>query len=335
LPVVCSNALVNKRERVRATLAGQPVDRLPASLWGHEFLREWDMDDLVAQTLELCEPYDWDFIKFNPRATYFAEAWGSRYEPPSAQRQPRLVSAVVQSAEDLARIEPVDHASGVFGDHLRALRTLVAQAGDVDILHTVFSPLSVAAMLCGAPQTFRTYAEQSPAAAHTAVRAAATTLTSYARAAIAAGAAGIFFAPLTWASRDTCNEDFYAAFGRPYDLQVLDAVRDAPFNVLHVCRNHNMLASLLDYPVAAFNWADRGDGNPSLAEIRQRTKAAVMGGVDQARIATMAPEEVAAQARDAIDSVERGLFLTAGCAIPPETPAANRRALADVARATA
>jgi hypothetical protein len=51
--------------------------------------------------------------------------------------------------------------------------------------------------------------------------------------------------------------------------------------MLHVCRNHNMLDTLLDYPVTAFNWADHGKGNAALSDVRGRTKRAVMGGVDR------------------------------------------------------
>jgi len=112
---------------------------------------------------------------------------------------------------------------------------------------------------------------------------------------------------------------------------VLNAVRDAPFNVLHVCRNHNMLDTLLDYPVAAFNWADRGEGNPSLLEVKARTPKAVMGGIDQARLHAMSVDEVRAQALDAL-AVGSGVFLTAGCAIRPDTPGANRAAVAAAAR---
>ena len=67
---------MTKRERVRAALAGESVDHVPASLWGHDFLREWSAEDLVAATLEAYRADDWDFIKLNPRATYFAEASG-------------------------------------------------------------------------------------------------------------------------------------------------------------------------------------------------------------------------------------------------------------------
>lgn len=325
-------AEMTKPERVRAALAGEPVDRVPASLWRHDFLREWSPEELVATTLEAYRADDWDFIKLNPRATYFAEAWGNTYDRPSEQRQPRPIAATVHDATALASIVPLDPREGVFREHLRALWMLVAEVGDeVDVVQTIFSPLSVVAMLCGSDATFREFAASDGHAARAALGAAAKTLAAYARACIDAGANGIFFAPLSWASHDTCDEDFYREFGRPFDLAVLDAVQDAPFNILHVCRNHNMVDVLLDYPVAAFNWADRGEGNPSLGAVKARTPKAVMGGIDQTRLHTMSPDEVRAQALDAL-SVRRGLLLTAGCAIRPGTPAANRAAVAAAAR---
>lgn len=325
-------ASMTKRERVRAALAGEPVDHVPASLWGHDFLREWTPEDLAAATIEAYRADDWDFIKLNPRATYFAEAWGNTYERPSGQHQPRLMGVAVGDAKALGAVAPLDPRQGVFGEHLRALRLLLAEVGDeVDVVQTVFSPLAVVAQLCGSEATFREFAAADADAARRALDAAAETLAAYARACIEAGAAGIFFAPLAWASRDTCDAEFCARFGRPYDLPVLDAAAGAPFNVLHVCRNHNMLVELLDYPVAAFNWADHGEGNPSLRDVKARTPKAVMGGIDQTRLHTMSVEEVAAQARDAL-AVGRGMFLTAGCAIKPETPAANRAAVAGAAR---
>jgi uroporphyrinogen decarboxylase len=325
-------AEMTKKERVRATLAGQPSDRAPASLWGHDFLREWSAEELVAATMDSYRANDWDFIKLNPRATYFAEAWGNEYQRPSGQRQPALTHTTVRDAAGLASIAPVDARSGPFADHLRALELLLAEVNDsVDVIHTIFSPLSVTAQLCGADATFRDFAKARPDAAHRAIGAVAETLTAYARASIDAGASGIFFAPLRWASRETCDWSFYETFGRPHDMTVLDAVSSAEFNVLHVCRNDNMLERMLDYPVAAFNWADRGAGNPSLRDARGKTSKAIMGGVDNARLHEMSPEAVREQARDAL-SVGRGIFLTAGCAIRPDTPAANRAAVAESAR---
>ena len=96
-------ATMTKRERARAALRGDRVDHVPVSLWGHDYLREWSPEALAAHTLESYRAHDWDFIKLNPRWTFFAEAWGNTYERPTEQRRPRLVTPAVTSVEDLAR----------------------------------------------------------------------------------------------------------------------------------------------------------------------------------------------------------------------------------------
>jgi uroporphyrinogen decarboxylase len=230
-------------------------------------------------------------------------------------------------------VRPADPGAGVFGEHLEALRLVISGvAGEADVIHTIFSPLAVVASLCGPGTEFIACAGANPAGAHTALAAVTLTLAAYSLAALDAGASGIFFAPLAWASHDSSSEEFYREFGRPYDLQVLAAIRDAEFNVLHVCRNHNMVDLLLDYPVAAVHWADRGEGNPSLAEVKARTAKAVMGGVDHVRLAAMSPDEVAAQVQEALAVGPGRLLVAAGCSIPPETPAANRAAVAAAVR---
>lgn len=326
-------AEMTKKQRVRAALAGEAVDRPPASMWGHDFAREWSPEDLVAATLEQYRAYDWDFIKLNPRASYFAEAWGSEYGPPAEDQAAPLTKPAITSVADLAALRPVNALGGVFEEHLTALSMLVAEVGDeVDIVHTVFSPLSVVGRLAGPESRLVELAEEDPTAAHSAIAAVTQTLTEYSQAALEVGAAGIFFAPLRWASLDLCTTDFYREFGRPYDLQLLSRIRDAEFNILHVCRDNNMIDLLLDYPVPVVNWADHGKGNPSLAEVKGRTTKAVMGGVDHARLDSMAAAEAGEQAAAALATGSERLFITAGCSIPPATPVESREAVAAGAR---
>ena len=104
-------------------------------------------------------------------------------------------------------------------------RLLIEQtAGEVDVVQTLFSPLSVVGLLGGRTDVLVNLAAGDPAAVHTAVATVTETLIGYARATLEAGASGIFYAPLTWTSRDTCSDDFYREFGRPYDLQLLDQI---------------------------------------------------------------------------------------------------------------
>ena len=328
-----------KRERVLAALRGEEVDYVPVSAWGHDFLREWAAEGLAEATLQAYRRYDWDFIKVNPRASYYAEDWGCRYQPSGSASggPPQTLATVINSAADLRGLRPLDPSRGAYGEQLAALRLIRdGLAREAPFIQTVFSPLAVASRLAGSHEPIRQYMEEAPQDLEAALAAIAETLAAYARACLDAGADGIFFASVEWGSRNYISAEQYARFGRPFDLPVLEAVQGAPFNLLHVCRNNNMLSDLLDYPVHAFHWATTGADNPSLTDILARTDKAVMGGVSHdSTILSSRPEDVAAEARAAIDATGGRRFLLApGCSIAPTTPEANLRAMIATARAS-
>lgn len=317
---------------MQAALRGEAVDRVPAGFWGHDFQREWSPQGLAAATVEAYRRYGWDFIKVNPRATYYAEAWGTRYQPSGNDReQPRLLEPAVKSAADLRRIQPLDTRSGPFGEQLQALRLIAKElAGEVPFIQTVFCPLGVVGRLAGGDlAAVRGFMQEAPADLHAALAAVAQTLGDYAAECLATGADGVFFATVEWATRDNASEDEYREYGRPYDLQVLARVQDAPFNVLHVCRDHNMLDLLLDYPVQALSWAATRPTNASLKDGLAKTGKAVLGGVNQqTTLLSGQPQEVAAEVRSALAQTEgRRFLLGPGCSVSPQTPEANLRAV--------
>jgi uroporphyrinogen decarboxylase len=327
---------MNKKERIRAALAGQEVDRPPIAFWGHDFFREWSPQDLAAYTVERYRRYDDDFIKLNPRATHFYEAWGNRYDRPDTQRQPHMLEHAVKSPEQLAALPEIDPTTGPFGEQLEALRLVLSEVGsEVDVVQTMFNPVSVAGRLMGQElDAFRQAVRSDPAAVHAGLATISRVLARYCAACIEAGASGIFFATVDWGTADSADEAFYREFGRPYDLQVLQAVRGAPFNILHVCRNNNFLRLTLDYPVAAYNWDAHGAGNVSLAEGLKLTSKAVIGGIDRQALATSSDTAaLAAQATEAVRATGgRRVILAGGCAVAPEAPEANLRAVMDAAR---
>ena len=320
---------MTKRERIRAAISGEPVDRAPASLWGHDFLREWSNDELVGATCEQYEAYDWDFIKINPRWSMFPEAWGAVYMPPAEQTNQTLVSPALSEIDDLHRVTPVHAERGVFGEHVESTRLVIERTkGEVDVLQTVFSPMAVVGLMFGHPRAMKQAVAEAPAAVHGAIARITETIIEYSRANLDAGATGVFYAPLQWASHDISNADFYREFGRPYDLQVLDAIRDAEFNILHVCHTNNMLADVLDYPVHAFNWDDRHESNAGLSDVWAETDKAVMGGVSRTGLGDLSADEIRAQASDAAGVGNTRVFVTGGCSIPPHTSSENRAAVA-------
>ncbi len=338
------SAPISKPERVFAALRGDEVDRVPVSAWWHDFAREWSPEGLAEATLEAYRRYDWDFIKVNPRACYYAEDWGARYQQSAEPyQQPKLIEPAVTSPQDLRRIRPLDVAQGAFGEQLAALSIIArglngAQTGgrpaEAPFLQTVFSPLASMSRLTGSTKYVQKLMREAPDELLAALTPIAETLAAYAAACLQHGASGIFFATVEWGSADNISPEEYDRFARPFDLQVLEAVRDAPFNVFHVCRDNNHLTHLLDYPVHAFQWGSRSPTNPSISDIAPRTDKAIIGGVDHGQtIRKGSPADVAAEAQGALrDTGGRRFLLAPECSIDPQTPPENILAMLEAAR---
>jgi uroporphyrinogen decarboxylase len=324
---------MNKRERVQAALQGKPVDRPPISFWRHFFEKEASAAGLAEAMLGFQRTYDWDFMKVNPRACYHAEPWGCRFQF-SGQPDigPKLIEAAVKTPDDWRQIRPVSPTTGAFDEQLEALRLIKeGLGGQVPFVETVFTPLSVAGRLVGSDEVMREHLERYPERVHEALEAITVTFEGFARACLEVGVDGLFYATTGWATYDQLTDAEYEEFGRPYDVRVLKAADGAPFNILHVCRSHNMLWKLMDYPTQAVNWATTDATNPQIGEVWQRSHRPIIGGVDHVEtLRHGTPVVVAGQVRSAVGQTREGLLIGPGCSISPQTPAANLRA----ARAT-
>ncbi len=340
-------AQLSKRERVEAALKGEPVDRVPVSAWRHFIDEEGRADTLARVSLKHFEDFDWDWLKVNPRATYYAEAWGNQYDFNHYDSVlPELISGPLNMPADLEKIGPINPTAGVFAEQLELVRLVKAGIGNAHFLQTVFSPLSVLAFLVARPEThtieaavqaqydgLHQYLQENPQGVHEALGYIATTLGQYAAAAVDAGASGLFFAIVKLARQGILSEAEFEEFGKPYDLQVLKAVEGAPFNLLHICGPYAYFDAVTDYPVQALNWATLGQHNPTVGEASRRTNKALVGGVDEVgTLQTGTPEQVIAEALAAIHATNgRHLLLTPGCGTSSDVPAANLHALREAA----
>jgi uroporphyrinogen decarboxylase len=327
--------VVTRRERVLAALRGDPVDRVPLSFWLHNFVAENSARGLADETLRLARTFEWDYLKPQPRAQAFAEAWGLRYRPSTEVATPFTVTHTpLADARDVARLRPGDPRGGALGEQLEALRLIRKELGaGTPIVWTVFAPIMVMTYLLGGGlEQTPALCRAEPTAVESGLDAVAETLAGYARASLEAGADGIFYATnVARAGALTAAE--CRRFQRPYDLRVLDAVAGAPFNVLHVCGACVHFDEFADYPVSAFSWA-LGEGNPSLAEGHRRTGRAVVGGLPaKPEFAATTADALAAQARRAVEEMKgRALLLGPGCSIDPDTPAALLHAVGAAVR---
>jgi uroporphyrinogen decarboxylase len=110
----------------------------------------------------------------------------------------------------------------------------------------------------------------------------------------------------------------YEEFGRAYDLQVLDVVKDKMwFNIMHMHGSTPMFELMEKYPVQAINWHDRLV-DITLKDGRSKSNKILIGGVDEFKILNDASEaELKAHLKDALDQVEdKRLILGPGCCVP-------------------
>jgi uroporphyrinogen decarboxylase len=324
---------MNKKERVDAALRGDQVDRIPASMWGHDFEREWSAQTLAEAMVENFTTYDWDFMKVNPRACYHVEGWGVKVRPSGDKyTAPIFEDTPIKSSSDWKRIRPLEPDRGVLGEQLRALQLINHAIGfDAYFLQTIFCPLGVAKYLAGnnAEPVLQTLRDDR-AAMHAALRVITETFTAYAIACMEQGASGIFYATNGWASKSMLSADQYREFGEQYDLEFLDAIKSrSKFNILHNCGTHIYFDQLAAYPIQAVSWDALAEGNPDLRTGKQRSDKAVMGGIDQkTTLKNGTPAQVREEVANAIELTGGKHFLLApGCSIAPETPAKNLEAI--------
>ncbi|HEV2414759.1 MAG TPA: uroporphyrinogen decarboxylase family protein, partial [Candidatus Dormibacteraeota bacterium] len=225
------------RERVEAALAMGVADRPPVGAWGHTYREEWSPAALAAITVERARHFGWDFVKFQPRASCFAEAFGSVYHASGhSMRAPVLDQPAVPDLESWSSVGLVNPKA--LDDQVESIGVVARELGrDVPVIQTVFSPITVGGYLVGKSQA-RIVRElrKHPDKVRPALDRVAEALVDFSRRSIAAGAAGIFFAISGYAGRKAMSEEVYRELVLPYDLAVLGASpREAWFTVVHLC----------------------------------------------------------------------------------------------------
>ena len=328
---------MDSRARVEATLVGGNVDRPAAGAWGHRYRDEWSPERLAQVTVERARRFEWDFVKFQPRATFFAEAFGAQYRPAGhSLRAPVTDEPRIKALEDWQGLVLVNPQ--VMDDQVRALELVVEGLGDrVPVLQTVFSPLSVASYLVGREN--RKLVREMRANLDVVLpelNRIADALIDFSRKSVAAGGAGIFYAISGFATPDAMPVAVYDELVFPTDLRIVEALPTAAwFNVVHLCGSHVNMDVGRRLPVQAVSYSIHNQGNPPLGEARRLTGKAVMGGLEQRGVLVGGPpESIKSQVQDAIASTGgRGLLLAPGCSVPPRAPEVNLRTMMEAAAA--
>jgi uroporphyrinogen decarboxylase len=326
---------MSKRERVLAAIARRDVDRPPIAFWRHVPDVDHTAQGLADAMLAFHRRWDLDLIKVMSSGVYCVEDWGCKVayqgHPGGAKR---CTEHAVKTAADWARIRPLDPGAGALGRELEAVRLIrKGRADDAPILHTLFSPLTIAMKLSGDG------AVRDVTAAPQALRAALDTITEttarYAAAALEAGADGLFFATQA-ANAEAVSEAVSATWDVPYARRVLERVRGASaLTLLHLHGTTVYWDAWTALPVHAVNWHDRLTA-PTLAEATRRFAGGLVAGLGESTTLRRGPAAaVAAEAGDAVAQTRGAVVVAPGCVLPLDVPDAHLAAAVAAVRGLA
>ncbi len=289
---------MNKLERVRAALAGQPVDHPPFTVWYHFGLQHAPAARTAQAHLDFFEAYDLDWLKAMNDYSYPM--------PPGVE--------TLATARDLAKLETLEPERTPMGEQLRAVeimaQALRGRALVVDTLFNAWNTLRRNVVKDAIGPLMRDH----PQELERALDVVNQSLIRYALASLERGAAGIFLS--VPASAEFVTREQYEHFMRPFDLALLEAIRTrGEFHVLHAHGAKLYFADLLKYPCHAISWADR-EGGPTLAAARRLTTLPLVGGIAHGAFAYSSAAAIRTEIRDAVGQAGREkLLLAPGCAL--------------------
>lgn len=307
---------MTKIERVRAALAGKPVDRPPFSIWYH-FGNQHASPERTAQVhLEFFEAYDLDLLKVM-----------NDYDYPMPEGM-----EVMATPEDLKRLAPFDVTRTPLGRQLKAIELIAKSLQDKALfVDTVFNAWNTLRRNL-VKEAMEPLMAKHPEALEAALQIVNDNLIQYALASLERGAAGIFLS--VPASVESITPEQYARFMRPFDLQLLNAIRGkGECHILHAHGERLYLDQLLDYPAHALSWADL-NGGPSIAEARRRIPLTLMAGLDHIKFPYVSARVIRDQVKNAVAQAGNTKFILApGCSVATYSFPPLIKAARDAARA--
>ena len=294
-----SKTQMSKGERVKAALQGEKVDRLPFTFWHHFGLEKLPGDKHAEATVAFYRKYDVDLLKVM-----------SDYPYPLPEGVEKI-----SSLEDWQKLEPLKNP---FPEQIRALRLINKEIkGQGPFVETIFQSWTVAEKLATKKDVMY-LKEQDPKLLRRVLRTISESQANHARAALDAGASGIFLA-VAAADAFVTDPQEYLKLVRESDLMILDSTRDrSHLNILHIHGKKPHLEMLITYPVQVMNYSV-SDTGMDLVAARRKFTGTLMGGLSEGRLAAETSEEIAAEIREIERSMQKRRFILApGCSVPKD-----------------
>ena len=341
-------------QRVMAAVHRETPDRVPWGLWGHipalPFLRyySWekanrDGEELARAHIALLNELDYkmDLLKVTSFFRFMAYHWGSKYRFINNQETPEYLDVVVKSTEDWKKLRILDPKKEL-REYVRAISILSREIGRrMPFLFTLPSPLDVAVNQVSTPQQVAADMNSHPDALKQGLETISQTCIDFGRACIDEGASGVFYGLAgggnIWSK---FNVRQLESFGLRFDKMILEALKDAPIRLLHICSKEDgedpqTRGGLMEsgwfkqYPVNAINWWDANFTRISVAKRIYGDSLCIVGGLDhEVAMRTATPLQVETNVKAAIEEAGYGGFMIGpSCTLHQDTPLYNFNAV--------
>jgi len=337
---------MSARDRFLSAIRREGPDRVPISLWWHAYnlnagigFREFARDGKknAMAHLAFLREFSVDFLKVTPDGLFFLEDWGGRLEYDEGMAMPRAAEYAIKSAEDWERLDALDpRRAKLHSEQLRALEIISEKLGDFPFLETVFNPFTTAIKIAGEERVRRDM-KGDPRALKKGLETITETTIDFIREALDIGATGIFYSIKTLSAKSITRAEF-EEFNRPYDLKIMDSMRDADVIMIHAHNDEEgddlLIDEVLDYGANSLHWWDKGTTlSLERAKAELSDRFCLAGGIDHKGTMLRTAADVEAEIRDAIRAVGgEGLILGPGCTLSPKTPRENMFAAIAAAR---
>ena len=286
---------LSAKERVDRAVAGKDVDRPPFSAWHHFLLEKQPPEQFAKATIEFHTQLGTDLIKVMSDFPY-PKPSGAWYE---------------------LKVE-----TSPFPSQVEALKLIdKAVGGSNYFLETIFNPWNVAEKLSSKEEVLRLKTEQ-PQKLLDALDVMARSEANHARKAIASGACGIFLA-IANANDGIQTQDDYAKFSEPFDKLILEAVKGARLNTLHLHGDHVYLSRFTKgWAATAINYSTHSTAVP-ISKLRAEYAGVIAAGLDENNFRKLTDAEISSQIKSAEAQAGKRFILAPGCSVPNDTTIAE------------
>ncbi|MBZ0155016.1 MAG: MtaA/CmuA family methyltransferase [Alphaproteobacteria bacterium] len=336
---------MSPKERLFATLAHQPVDRIPVAQPLHtgtiELMKScgafWpevhsNAELMATLSYEAHRVIGFESVRVPFDINIEAEAMGCELEYHAGRNkgldiQPPVKEPPVSETGDFSRVkDPDPYKDGRMPVVLEAIKLLKKRVPDtIPVLSMVVGPFMVAAQVRGVDPFMREIMRK-PAVTKELIERAQKVCVKYAQAQVEAGADVVVIVDAT-ASCDLISPKQFDEFAKPYSRSITENI-SVP-TILHICGKNDLLLTRMAEVAPGISV----DSMVNMAYAKQTVgeNTAMCGNINVNGVLLFGEPEEVKQA--VIECIEKGTdVLTTCCGIPPQTSTINLQTMVETGK---